>query len=298
MKVLITGGAGFIGSNVALALEKAGHTVIVVDNMLTGNKENLEGFNGKVIEMDVSKEFTFDEEVDAIIHQAAITDPRFEDDEEMVRVNIQGFENVIALAQKYKAKLVYASTANLYGNGKVPMQEDQEKDLITVYGKSKLQMDEMAMKLFDKMHIVGLRYFNVFGERESFKGRSASMIYHLGKQMKAGKVPRLFTHGEQARDHIYVKDVVNATLLALDAPSGIYNVGTGKATSFNELVNVLNKVLGTSFEPEYFDSPYDMTTYQANTQADTTLAKEKLGFTASVSLLEGIQDYFRWEDEK
>jgi ADP-L-glycero-D-manno-heptose 6-epimerase len=299
MKALVTGGAGFIGSNLALELEKRGHSVIVVDNMLTGNKENLKGFAGRVIEVDVSRVFTFDEVVDVIFHEAAITDPRFGDDEEMVRANVKGFENVITIAKKHKAKLVYASTANLYGNGKVPMEEDQEKELVTAYGKSKLQMDTIAATLFDNMPVVGLRYFNVFGPREGFKGRAASMIYHLGKQMKSGRLPRIFKMGEQKRDHIYVKDVVRATLLALDAPSGIYNVGTGIGTSFNELVTALNEVFGSFLQPEYFEIPYDLSTYQANTQADTTLAQEKLGFTASVSLKEGIKEYFEWlEDEE
>lgn len=291
MKCLVTGGAGFIGSNLALELEKQGNEVIVVDNFLTGKKENLSGFNGKFVDADVSKQFDFNEEVDVIFHEAAITDPRFEDDKETVRANLEGFKNMIELAKKNNAKLVYASTANLYGNGHVPMKEDQEKELITAYGKSKLMMDRIAEKYFDSMHIVGLRYFNVFGPREALKGRPASMIYHLFQQMKAGKKPRLFKFGKQKRDHIYVKDAIDATIKALDAKSGVYNVGTGIATDFNELVKVLNEVLETNLEVEYFDMPYDPKTYQANTQADTTKAEEFLGFKAKWILKEGIKDY-------
>jgi len=292
MKCLVTGGAGFIGSNLALELEKQGHSVIIVDNFISGHKENLESFKGKVINLDISRDFEFNEKVDVIFHEAAITDPRFEDDNEMIRANVEGFKNMIELAKKNNAKLIYASTANLYGHGKTPMQEDQEKEIITTYGKSKLMMDELAKEYFDKMHIVGLRYFNVFGPKEALKGRPASMIHHLGKQMQAGKRPKIFKMGEQIRDHIYVKDVVRATILALDAKkSGIYNVGTGIGTSFNELVKTLNEVLGTSLESEYFDSPYDMTTYQSNTQADTKKAEEFLKFEAEYSLKEGIEDY-------
>jgi len=295
MKCLVTGGAGFIGSNLALELEKQGHEVTVVDNLFSGNKKNLDGFKGKFVEADVSEPFDVGS-FDIIFHQAAITDPRYPNDEETYNKNVKGFKNIIALAQKNNAKLIYASTAGLYGNGLVPMKEDQEKELLSVYGKSKLKMDEIAANFFKKMHIVGLRYFNVFGPREFFKGRPASMIYHLGKQIKSGKNPRIFKIGEQKRDHIYVKDAVDATIKATNAKSGIYNIGTGIATNFNDLVKVLNEVLKTNFEPEYFDMPFDKKTYQSNTQADTKKAENFLDFKVSWSLKEGIKDYFKWLD--
>ncbi|MDP7505836.1 MAG: ADP-glyceromanno-heptose 6-epimerase [Candidatus Woesearchaeota archaeon] len=298
MKALVTGGAGFIGSNLALELEKQGHEVIVVDNIFSGTKDNLNEFNGIFIEKDVSKPIEFEEKFDAIFHIAAITDPRHDNDEETYNKNVEGFKLMVKLAQEHNAKLVYASTANLYGNKPVPMKEDQEKEIITVYGKSKLKMDEMAGELFDEMHIVGLRFFNVFGPREAHKGRPASMIYHLYNQMKSGNKPKLFKMGEQIRDHIYVKDIVRAVILALDAPSGVYNVGTGVGTSFNEVVKVLNEVLGKELEIEYIDMPYDAKTYQANTQADTTLAEEKLKFKAEFSFKEGVKDYVEWMEEQ
>ncbi len=299
MKCLVTGGAGFIGSNLALELEKQGHEVTVADNLLTGNKNNLKGFKGKFIEADVSdNNFNINGSFDAIFHEAAITDPRNPNDKETYNKNVRGFKNMIKLAQKNNAKLIYASTASLYGNGKVLMQEDQKKELLSAYGKSKLEMDNMAEKLFDKMHIVGLRYFNVFGPREKYKNRAASMVYHLGKQMKQGKNPRIFKYGEQKRDHIYVKDAVGATIKALNAKkSCIVNVGTGIATNFNDLIKILNEVLGKNFKPEYFDMPYDTKTYQSNTQADTKKAKQFLGFKAKWELKDGIKDYFDFLDE-
>ena len=297
MKCLVTGGAGFIGSNLALELEKQGHEVTIVDNLNSGNKNNLNGFKGKIIELDVSESFELNEKFDVIFHEAAITDPRYPNDEETYNKNIQGFKNIIELAKNSNAKLIYASTAGLYGNGQVPMKEGQKKEILSAYGKSKLEMDNMAEKLFDDMHIVGLRYFNVFGPREAYKNRAASMIYHLGKQIKAGKNPRIFKLGEQKRDNIYVKDAVNATIKAVNAKSGIYNVGTGIATTFNDLIKVLNDVLRKNLETEYFDMPYDPKTYQADTQADTTKAENILGFKAKWPLKESIKDYFNWLDE-
>ncbi len=297
MKCLVTGGAGFIGSNLSLELENQGHEVIVADNFLTGNKDNLNGFKGKIIELDVSNPFDLDENFDAIFHEAAITDPRYPNDIETYNKNVNSFSNVLQIAEKSNAKLVYASTASLYGNGPVPMKEGQQKELISAYAKSKLRMDEISATLFEQMHIVGLRYFNVFGPREKYKGRAASMIYHLGKQMKSGNNPRIFKFGEQIRDHIYVKDAVSATIKALGAKSGIYNVGTGIGTTFNDLIKILNEVLGKNFEPEYFDMPYDPKTYQSNTQADTKKTEEFLGFKHEWELKKGIKGYFIWLDE-
>lgn len=291
MECLVTGGAGFIGSNLALELEKQGHEVVVIDNMLSGDKKNLIGFKGIFIELDISEPFELEGKFDIIFHQAAITDPRYPNDEETYNKNVEGFKNILSLTKKNNTKLVYASTAGLYGNGPVPMKEEQEKEILSAYAKSKLMMDEMAAELFDKMHIVGLRYFNVFGARETHKGRPASMIYHLAKQIKSGKNPRIFKFGEQKRDHIYVKDAVDATIKAIDTKSGIYNIGTGIATNFNDLIKILNEVFNTNLKPEYFDMPYDQKTYQNNTQADTTKAEKFLGFKAKWSLKQGIKDY-------
>ncbi len=295
MRCLVTGGAGFIGSNLAIELEKQKHKVTVVDNLMTGHKENLDEFKGRFIELDISRPFKLNERYDAIFHEAAITDPRFEDDNETIRANVEGFRLIIRLAKKNNAKLIYASTAGLYGNGPVPMKEDQDKEILSAYGKSKLEMENIAKGLEKGMHMIGLRYFNVFGPREAGKGRPASMIYHLAKQIKEGKTPRLFKYGEQARDHIYVKDVVDATIKALNAEkSGVYNVGTGIATDFNTLLKIINKVLGKNLEPEYFDMPYDPKTYQNNTQANTNKAGQFLNFMAKWDLEQGIRDYMEW----
>ncbi|MDD5177928.1 MAG: NAD-dependent epimerase/dehydratase family protein [Candidatus Nanoarchaeia archaeon] len=292
MKCLVTGGAGFIGSNLVLELEKQGHeVVVVVDNLFTGKKENLRGFKGRFIEWDICKKKDLGEKFDVIFHEAAITDPRYEGGDTFKK-NIEGFNNVINIALKDNAKLVYASSASVYGNGPCPMEEDQEKDPQTDYARSKIEMDRIAETYFKKMHIVGLRYFNVFGPRESHKGRPASMVYHLRKTMMNGETPRLFKPGTQARDQIYVKDIVRANLLALDAPSGVYNVGTGEKINFSEIVYALNEAMKTDFEIEYIENPYEE--YQNLSQADTKKAEKYLKFKAEWKFREAVKDYHKW----
>ncbi len=291
MKILITGGAGFIGSNLALTLQKD-NGVIVIDNLSSGNRENLRGFQGDLIidditSMDLAKDF---KDVDVVFHQASITDTTLSDEKKMREVNLGGFKRILDFALREEAILVYASSAGVYGNGPCPMREDQELLPQNAYARSKSLMDEEAMRYKDRIRIVGLRYFNVYGPREKYKKKASSMIYQLACQMKAAKRPRIFKYGEQSRDFIYVKDAVDATIKALRAKeSGIVNVATGVATTFNRIIEILNEVLGTSYEPEYFDNPYPF--YQNETRADTKRAEELLGFKAEYSIEEGIRDY-------
>jgi ADP-L-glycero-D-manno-heptose 6-epimerase len=289
-RCLVTGGAGFIGSNLALALEALGHQVTVADDFSTGHRDHLKKLRGRVLDVDVSRRCDFGETYDVIFHQAAITDPRHPDDDATWRINVDSFDLLVDLARDQGARLVYASTAGVYGNGPSPQREDQDKELFSVYGKSKLHTDEVAAGRWDRQPIIGLRYFNVFGPHEAKKGRAASMIYHLARQIASGKRPRLFTDGSQKRDHIYVKDCVRANLLAMTAPSGVYNVGTGIGTSFNELVFHIGKALGVTPDIDYIDNPYTGT-YQDDTCADPTLARERLGFTAVHDVATAIPEY-------
>jgi len=296
MKILITGGAGFIGSNLALELQK-NNTITVIDNLSSGNEKNLKNFEGEVINSDILT-FKLNKKFDVIIHQAATTDTTFKPDSEMIRQNVAGFENILNLALKYNSGLIYASSAGGYGNGPVPMKENQALQPLNAYAKSKVMIEDIAKKHFDKIKIIGLRYFNVFGPLEKYKGKSASMIYQLRNQMLAGKNPRLFKYGEQKRDHVYVKDVVNATIKAMGAKkSGIYNVGTGIGTTFNELIKILNGVLKINARIEYFDNPITRV-YQVNTQADTRLTEKELRFKADFRLKEGIQDYINFLEKE
>ena len=299
MKILVTGGAGFIGSNLAIALQELGHQVTIIDNFSSGHFRNLVGFNGNVITRNIEEclplileELAGDSDV--IFHQASITDTTVMDQYQMIHSNVEGFRNVLQFAAKRKIRLIYASSAGVYGDGKIPMREDQMLNPLNSYGFSKVVMDNIVKSFIEKETapvIVGLRYFNVFGPREASKGKAASMIYQLAWQMKQNKRPRIFSDGEQRRDHIYVKDVVAANLKAMTSEkSGIVNVGSGDATTFNRLIEILNEVLKTDLAPDYFENPYTGA-YQDETVADIQLAEELIGFKAKYSVEEGVREY-------
>ena len=299
-KYLVTGGAGFIGSNLTLALQKEhpDARIVVVDDFRSGSFKNLEGFRGDFVAADVSrldwaaqfKGRTFD----AIFHEASITDTTEHNQLLQAHDNIEGFRRLLDFAQPTQTPVVYASSAATYGLAAGINREDQPPAPANVYGFTKVQLDNLARDYARRQpawRIVGLRYFNVYGPREPHKGKMASMMWQLYLQMKAGKRPRVFKSGEHKRDFVYVKDVVALTMRALSAPrSNIYNCGSGHAFSFNEVIAELNKALGTKLEPDYFDNPYS-SFYQPHTEADMTLAKDELEFVPSFPPAAGIADY-------
>ena len=203
---------------------------------------------------------------------------------------------MLAFAKLTRTPVVYASSAATYGLTNGVNHEDDGAAPANVYAFSKAMMDNIMRReaMTDpKWIIVGLRYFNVYGPREAHKGVPASMIYHLAKQLKSGQRPRIFKYGEQKRDFVYVKDIVQGTIKAIDADkSGIYNLGSGQARSFNELVAILNSNLGTNLEPEYIDNPYAH--YQNHTEANLTAIREALGYEPAYSLEAGVADYLAW----
>ena len=295
-KYLVTGGAGFIGRNIAKTLEAQGHEVTVLDDFSkNGHFKNLIGFKGDVITADLFEYMPTDMYFDAIFHEAAITDTTVMDQKAMMEQNVEAFKNLLAFAADNEIKkVIYASSAATYGNGPVPNVETQPTHPENVYGFSKAIMDNVARQFADDnndMKIIGLRYFNVYGPGEYFKGKMASMVYQLYNQMKAGKRPRVFKHGEQMRDFVYVKDIVKINLCALNngKETGVYNAATGIPRDYNDIIKCLNKELGTNLEPEYIDNPYPF--FQLKTQADITKSKEKLGYEPDYSLEAGIADY-------
>jgi ADP-L-glycero-D-manno-heptose 6-epimerase len=300
--LIVTGGAGFIGSNLTLALQEKfpNGRLTVIDDFRCGNFKNLVGYRGDFVAQNLAtlnwQEQFGDESFDAIFHLASITDTTLHDQFVQVHDNVESFRRLLKFARQTRTRVIYASSASTYGAVAQASIESNGAAPANVYSFSKVIMDNIARRAAADAPdwiIIGLRYFNVYGPREAHKGVPASMIYHLARQMKSGQSPRIFKHGEQRRDFVYVKDAVEATIRALHAQtSGIYNVGSGQARSFNELVDVLNKALGTSFQTDYIDNPHAH--YQNFTQADLTNARQALGYEPRFPLEEGVRDYMQW----
>src|SRR5207247_457418 len=200
-------------------------------------------------------------------------------------------------ARSTRTRIIYASSASTYGVARTASVESNDAAApANAYAFSKVIMDNIATRTVQESPdwiIIGLRYFNVYGPREAHKGVPASMVFHLSTQIKAGHRPRIFKHGEQKRDFVYVKDIVQGNIRALDAKkSGIYNLGCGQARSFNELVKILNRSLGANFQPDYIENPHAH--YQNFTEADLTKVRGALGYEPQYPLEAGVKDYMEW----
>ncbi|UCN01054.1 ADP-glyceromanno-heptose 6-epimerase [Sulfurimonas sp. SWIR-19] len=310
--ILITGGAGFIGSNLAFYFQEnhPDAKVVVLDSFRSGETlsngnlksfghfKNLIGFSGEIISGDINdKDLLLDLEVnydfDYIFHEAAISDTTAQEQDLMIKTNVNAYKDLLDLAVAHNANMIYASSAATYGNAESPQRVGREAPN-NVYGFSKLSMDHLSREYMKEcdINIVGLRYFNVYGAREYFKNTTASMVLQFGHQILAGKNPRLFEGSDKIlRDFIYIEDIIQANIKAM-APntSGIYNVGTGKARSFQDIVDILQKELGTSLECEYIPNPF-IGSYQFHTEADIATTKEALGYAPAYEMEEGIKAY-------
>jgi len=315
--ILITGGAGFIGSNLAFYFqnEHPDAKVVVLDCFRSGETlsngnlksfghyKNLVGFRGEIISGDINdkallKKLEDEYSFDYIFHEAAISDTTALEQDLMIKTNVNAYKDLLDMAIKHGAKMIYASSAATYGNAHSPQSVGCEEPA-NVYGFSKLSMDYLSAEYMKKkeviqknISIVGLRYFNVYGPREYFKNTTASMVLQFGHQLLAGKNPRLFEGSDKIlRDFIYIEDIIQANIKAMEPKkSGVYNVGTGKARSFQSIVDILQQELGTSATYEYIPNPY-IGSYQFHTEANVESSKEFLNYAPNYELEDGIKAY-------
>ena len=307
MNCLVTGGAGFIGSNLAHTLIEAGHKVRVLDNFETGRFENIEPFMKKIdlVVGDVGKEKDVRRAVagvDVIFHQAALPSvPRSVADPLTTnRVNVEGALNVFLAARNSGVKrVVYASSSSVYGSNRdLPKHEAMFTNPMSPYATTKLAQ-EVYGRIFYELYgleTVGLRYFNVFGPRQDPLSQYAAVVPRFIIALLTGNSPTIHGDGEQSRDFTFVADAVKANLLAAQAPGAageVFNIACGNRTSLNELFRLLIAITGQQVEAEYTDSrPGDV----KHSLAEIKKAQSMLGYQPEFNLASGLRrtvDWFR-----
>ena len=258
MKFVVTGGAGFIGSHIAKSLINEGHKVTIIDNLNTGKIENLKEILNKV---DFFKRDIRDiellknklKDVDGVFHEAALASVQesFSKIKEYTDVNVGGTENILKLAKEFGFKVVYASSSSVYGNPmKIPIEENDPKNPINPYAQTKLDDENLAIKYAKiGVRVIGLRYFNVFGERQS--QTYAGVIKKFVKKVRNNESPIINGDGQQTRDFVYVGDVVQANILAMksNVDHGFFNIGTNSTITVLELANLIIDSFGLSLKP-------------------------------------------------
>lgn len=309
---IVTGGAGFIGSNIVLQLNARGERdILVVDNLTNGKRfNNLSGchisdYQDKTRFLENIVNNSFDAaSITAVFHQGACSTTTEWDGQYMMENNYQYSKTLLHYCERHNIPFIYASSAAVYGSEQTFREDDEANWPLNIYGYSKYLFDQHVNHFRSQFttQVVGLRYFNVYGPRESYKGRMASMAFHLHNQLVKDGVVHLFgasehcKPGEQKRDFVDVGDVVKVNMWFLDHPqqSGIFNVGTGTSRSFNELAQVIidQNYHGTI---EYIPFPDDLkNSYQEYTQADLS-ALRNVGCDFSFKTLEqAVPDYLDW----
>ncbi|MFW2602012.1 ADP-glyceromanno-heptose 6-epimerase [Aliarcobacter butzleri] len=310
--ILITGGAGFIGSSLAFYFQNnyPKSKIVVLDSFRSGETfsngnlksfghfKNLLGFKGIVTSGDINdksvlKSLEKNYKFDYIFHQAAISDTTVREQDLMIKTNVNAYEDLLKIAIKHKANMIYASSAATYGDSdRFEVGYEQPNN---AYGFSKVMMDNVTYEYLKKdldISIVGLKYFNVYGPREFFKNKTASMVVQFGHQILKGLTPKLFEGSDKIlRDFIYIEDIIQANIKACTPKkSGVYNVGTGNARSFEDIVNILQKELQINNGKEYIPNPY-VGSYQFFTQANIETTTKYLGYEPKFSLEDGIKAY-------
>ena len=303
MKALVTGGAGFIGSNLAHALLARGHDVRLLDNFSTGHRANIELLDAEVVEGDLrsyERVAAAVGGVEVVFHQGALPSvPRsIQDPLTSTAVNVEGTLNVILAARDAGVRrVVFASSSSVYGDAPgMPRRESQPLSPLAPYAVSKLAAEQYCMvanRVYG-VETVALRYFNVFGERQDPLSGYAAVIPKFIRMMLDGQRPTIFGDGETSRDFTHVENVVEANLAAAVEPAAagrVMNIAVGSSHTLNELVSELQGLVDSELEPEYGPPrPGDV----SESLADVSLARELLGYEPRIEFEEGLQRTIAW----
>ena len=293
MRAVVTGGAGFIGSNLTAKLLKDGAEVVVIDNFMTGSREvaNLLRERGATLLEGTSSSIRELTPVDAVFHLGIpSSSPMYRENPSLLSLVIRDAIAIFEYARESGAKVVYASTSSIYNGNEPPFTEDMPVFPTDFYTEGRYWIERLA-KVYHELHgveSVGLRLFSVYGPNERPKGSFANVASQMVWAALEGRPFVIYGDGRQTRDFIYVTDVVEAFLLAWERGGGceVYNVGTGRETSFNELAELIRK-LGLDLKLEYRENP--IKNYVYRTLADTKKAERDLGFKYEVELEEGLR---------
>lgn len=296
MKFAVIGGAGFIGNNIVRQLLKQNHTPVVIDSLYRGKIERISSLDVEFHKIDI-RDFDQLRDIvknsDGIFHEAALTDVQesFTKQQEYNDVNVKGTENVFRIAKEFDLKVVYASSSSVYGNPKkIPIKENSERNPINPYGKTKLDDEFLAEKYSkDNVSIIGLRYFNVYGEGQT--GSYAGVITKFLNRLKEKKSPIIFGTGTQLRDFIFVEDVARANIAAMQSNvnNGFFNIGTGITTSIEQLAKIMIELSGLKLEIQYENA---LDGDVQSSQADTNLTESVLKWKYSTELKNGLSKFF------
>lgn len=298
-KILITGGAGFIGSNAGNTFAKEGHEVIAFDDLSLGDQTNLES-GVKFVNGDVNKAADLDSvgPVDYIIHLASSSSaPMFVDNLiNSVSNNVTGHMEVLEYARRVGAKKVlFASTSSIYGNNPIPLTEDQSVVPPNFYSVTKHAQEELSYvhNLVYGTEIIAFRFMSVYGLHEEHKGKFANLVSQFIWGMEQGKEPIVYGDGSQTRDLTNVRDIIQAFKLAMETEKKfgftVFNVGTSDAVSMNDLINVINEARGTNAAPKHIDNPIKAG-YIKSQQADLSKISTELGYKPTVTIAEGVKE--------
>ena len=305
MRYLVTGGAGFIGSNTVDELVRRGHGVVVLDDLSSGKEDNLAEVRSKITFMkgsitDIEVVQKAMVQADYVIHLAARTSvPRsVKDPVDTNRINVDGTLNVLVAARDNKVKrVVFAASSSAYGDTPtLPKTEDMQPVPISPYGVSKY-VGELYAQTFGRcygLENVCLRYFNIFGPRQDRDSPYSGVLSRFSTAFLDSAPPVVFGDGEQTRDFTYVDNAVQANVLACEAPSAsgrTFNVGTGRAVSLNQVLQMLQKTSGKTLETKYEPSREGDI---RDSLADIRLAKEFLGYEPAVLFEEGLERTYAW----
>lgn len=306
MAYLVTGGAGFIGSHIVEELVRRGEKVKVLDNFITGKRENIAAFLDMIelIEGDIRDFKTCRQAldgVDYVLHQAALPSvPRSIEDPLLTNeINVKGTLNLLLTAHEAKVKrFVFASSSSVYGDDpQLPKKEGSEGMPLSPYAASKF-VGEKYCQVFSGIYgleTISLRYFNIFGPRQDPFSQYAAAIPLFITKILTNESPEIFGDGEQSRDFTYVANVVEANLRAVEAPpqavGGVFNIACGERTTVNALAKEINKLVGISCGPIYAEPrPGDI----KHSFADISQARKVLGFEPAVSFRQGLKKTVAW----